>query len=139
MPLVNVVALALEIRPEIAANLRTFVPIEPEPAQPVVDRRGRFLGVARLVRILDAQDERAAVMPREEPVEQRGARAADVQIAGGRWSEANADGEFMRKRFLAQRPQRSQRIFALRDCCVRISFDEQLPVPGGARGDRPAD
>src|SRR5260221_10928301 len=32
--LINVEALALEVRPEVAAGLGTFVPIEPEPAHP---------------------------------------------------------------------------------------------------------
>ncbi len=35
------------------------------------------------VYVLDAKDERALVMPREQPVEQRGARPADMEIAGG--------------------------------------------------------
>ena len=64
---------------------------EPEPAQSIVDRRGRFFGVAGFVGVLDAQDKRAAVMPREEPVEERRARAADVQITGGRRSKADAN------------------------------------------------
>jgi len=33
--------------------------------------------------VLDAQNELAAVMTRKRPREQRGARAADVQVAGG--------------------------------------------------------
>ena len=43
--------------------------------------------------VLDAQDEDAAVPPREEPVEQRRARAADVEIAGGRGCEADSDSQ----------------------------------------------
>ena len=42
------------------------------------------------VGVLDAEDEGAAVAPREEPVEERGARAADVEVAGGRGCEADA-------------------------------------------------
>ena len=71
--------------------MRAFVPIQPEPMQAVVNRRGSFLRVARFVGIFDAQNKCAAVMPREEPVEERRARAADVQIAGRRWSETDAD------------------------------------------------
>ena len=82
-----------ENRAEISADLRAFIPIEPEPAEPVVDRLRRFGRVARLIRILDAQDESAAGVTREEPVEKRGARAADVEKAGGRRRKANADSE----------------------------------------------
>ena len=39
------------------------------------------------VGVFDAQDEDAAVTPRVEPVEQRRAGAADVQVAGGRGGE----------------------------------------------------
>src|SRR2546430_11525365 len=39
----------------------------------------------------DLDDECTSVMPREEPVEDRRARAADVEMAGGRRSEADAD------------------------------------------------
>ena len=44
------------------------------------------------IRVLDAQDELAAVMPGEEPIEESGARAADVQIAGRAGREAGANG-----------------------------------------------
>ena len=42
------------------------------------------------VGVLDAQDEHAAVASGKQPVEERGASAADVEVAGGRRSEANA-------------------------------------------------
>jgi hypothetical protein len=47
--------------------------------------------MARLVRVFNAQDELASVMPRKEPVEKRRSRAADVKIAGRRGGETNAD------------------------------------------------
>ena len=52
---------------------------------------GRF-GGALAVGILDAQQELAAGVACVEPVEQRRARPADVQVAGGRGSEAGDDG-----------------------------------------------
>ena len=74
-----------------AADLRAFVPVETEPAQAVEDAldhlRRRALGVG----VFDAQHEHAAEPPREQPVEEGRAGAADVQVAGGRWSEADAD------------------------------------------------
>ena len=81
--LINRLALALKIRPVRPADLRPLIPIQPEPAHPVIDDLHGFLRVPRLVRILDAQDEFSAGVPREEPVEKGGARAADVQVSSG--------------------------------------------------------
>src|SRR5256885_15105941 len=89
--LVEFGAFALQIRSEISATGRAFVPIKPEPLQPFVDCRHAFFDVPRSISIFDAQHEFAAVMAREEPIEQRGARATDVQKAGGRGGETDAD------------------------------------------------
>src|SRR5690349_15364115 len=73
-----------------AANIRALVPVQAEPAQIAQDRR---VGVGRGaldVGILDAEDERPMMAAGEQPVEQRGARVADVQLTGGAWSEAYA-------------------------------------------------
>ena len=67
---------------------RRLVGVEAEPAQPVEDRVDRTLGRALPVGVLDAQQVAAAMVPGEQPVEQRRPRAADVQITGGRRSEA---------------------------------------------------
>jgi hypothetical protein len=69
----------------------SLVPIEFQPLQTFVNGRGRFLGVARLVRVFDSQNEFATVMPGKEPVEKRRARAADVEVTGRGRGEANAD------------------------------------------------
>ena len=88
-------ALRLEVRRERAADLGPFVPVEAEPAEAVEDRRERRLDVALLIGVVDAQHELAAVAPREQPVEQRRAHAADVQEAGraGREPRARRVGE----------------------------------------------
>src|SRR4051812_4496620 len=91
MPLVNVVAFALEIRAVISAALRTFVPIEPEPAESIVDRLRRRGRVAGLVGVLDPQHQSPAGVMRVKPVEERRPRAADVKITGGRRGETNTD------------------------------------------------
>ena len=91
IPLVDGVALALEIRAEVTADAGAFVPVQTEPFQTVIDDLHSLDGVARLVGVLDPQDELAAGMPGVEPVEQGGARPADVQEAGGRGGEADAD------------------------------------------------
>lgn len=55
------------------------------------NRADRFLGRAFEVGIFDTQDELALVLAREGPVEQRRARAADMQISGRAGGEAGAD------------------------------------------------
>ena len=89
--LVDFRALALKIRAEISADVRAFVPIQPEPAQAFINGRRGFLGVALGVGVLDAQDQRAAVMPAKSQLNKRGARAADMQVTGGRRGKADAD------------------------------------------------
>ena len=58
----------------------------------VEDRLHRRLGRALAIGVLDAQHELAAATARLQPAVQRGARAADVQEAGGTGGEAGADG-----------------------------------------------
>jgi hypothetical protein len=69
-----------------------LIPIEAEPAQTIVDNLDGFGRIPRLICIFDAQDKSAGRVPRVEPVEKRGARAADVKIAGGRRREADPWG-----------------------------------------------
>ena len=81
--------LGLPVRPARTADVGPLVPVEAEPAQIAQDRR---LGLARRaldVGVLDAQDERAARAARQQPVEQRRARVADVELAGGAGCEAD--------------------------------------------------
>ena len=63
---------------------RVAVPVEPEPLHARQDRVDRGLGGAGAVGILDPQQELAAVVAGVEQVEQRGARAAEVEVAGRR-------------------------------------------------------
>src|ERR1019366_5943425 len=67
-----------------------LVPSEIQPAQTIEDGIERSLRIALDVGIVDAQDHRAAVMARVEPVEDERARAADMEKAGGRRREANS-------------------------------------------------
>ncbi len=60
---------------------RAFIPIDAEPVKAVDDALDEFRLVALGVSILDAQDHGATLMASKKPVEQSGARAADVQIA----------------------------------------------------------
>ena len=70
----------LEVRPLVGRHA--------EPVERGDDPVGPLGPVARLVGVLNAQDERAAVLAHEEPVEQRGPRAADVEVPGRRRGEA---------------------------------------------------
>ena len=91
---------------------RTLVVFQPEPGHALQDGVHRLGGGALEVGVLDAQDEGAAVLARIQPGEQRGARAADVQVTGGargksganghgngRWSGMDAYGKENRRRF----------------------------------------
>ena len=71
-----------------------LVRCQPEPVEIVADRLVELRGRALAVGVVDAQDERAAVLPREQAVVQRGADVADVQPAGRRRREAGDDAHF---------------------------------------------
>ncbi len=75
-----------------ARLLGALVPVELHLAQGAQDLGDGLVGRARRVGVFDAQHEVAAALAREEVVVQRGARAAQVQVAGGRRGEADADG-----------------------------------------------
>ncbi len=95
---VEVGPLALPVGTERAAHVRPLVPVEAEPAQDIDDPLLGSFDVAVAVGVLDAEQE-GAVPPlapglpvREQPVEERGAGAADVQEPGRARREADADG-----------------------------------------------
>jgi len=60
-----------------------LVPVESEPAHPVQDGVHRLLGRAGHIRILDAENEFPPLLPGEKPVEQGGAGASHMEVAGG--------------------------------------------------------
>src|ERR1044071_9920794 len=89
---------------------RLAVPIELEKGEAVENRLDGFGRGARAVGVLDAQPEGAADMASVEPVEQRGARIADMEEAGGRRGEAGHNFHWktgIRARFVL-----IQRVFA---------------------------
>src|SRR3972149_2188728 len=69
------------LRLAVAGGRRSLVPVEPEPAQRLDDGGDELLRGARAVRVLDPEDEHAAVAPREEPVEDPGVGAPPVEVA----------------------------------------------------------
>src|SRR3546814_9487436 len=63
---------------------RRLVAAQAQPFQPVEYGGDRLFRGAGPVGILDPQQEPAAMMAREQPVEKRGARPADVKKTSGR-------------------------------------------------------
>ena len=76
----------------LALEHRGLIRGEAEPVEAADDLLHRRLGAALLIGVLDAEQVLPAVMAGEEEVEQRGAGAADVEIAGRGWGETGADG-----------------------------------------------
>ncbi len=68
------------------------VPLEPQPAQRALDLLGGLGHLAAGVGVLDPQQELAAIVAREEPVEERRADVAHVQKSRRAWRHAHADG-----------------------------------------------
>ena len=84
--------LRLVVRRVRAAHLRPLVPVDAQPAEAVENRPQRRRDVAPPVGVVDAQDEPPPVTAREQPVEQRRADAAYVEVAGRARSESGANG-----------------------------------------------
>ena len=84
--------LGRSVRPHRSADLRPLIPVQAEPAQILEDHR---VGVGRRaldVGVFDAKDERAVLPARQQPVEERCADVADVQVPGRARSESDAHG-----------------------------------------------
>src|SRR5207244_12424132 len=75
-----------------ALERRLLVPVEAQPGETVEDDARVLVGGAGPVGVLDAEQELTARVARVQPVEQGGTGAADVEVAGGRGGEADADG-----------------------------------------------
>jgi hypothetical protein len=84
---IDLAALALAIRGERPAYIGTFIPRQADPVKRVEDQ---LLGVGarpRLIGVLDAQHERAALLASEHVIEQRDVRGPDVGVTGRRWCD----------------------------------------------------
>ena len=71
------------------------VPVDPEPAQRVLDLLDRLGDLAARVGVLDPQQALAALLAREQPVEEEGADTADVEEAGRARGHADADARHL--------------------------------------------
>ena len=123
---VEVGPLALPVGTERAADVRPLVPIEAEPAQDIDDPLLGSFDIAVAVGVLDAEQEGAvpSLAPglpvRQQPVEERGAGAADVQQPGRARREPDADGRGVgggvshqgENLFALKRPDTRRRVYA---------------------------
>jgi hypothetical protein len=82
----------LMARARVELELDLAVPVEPEPPERPLDLFDRLLDLAARVRVLDPKEKLAALVAREEPVEERRADAADVEESGRAGCETSADG-----------------------------------------------
>ncbi len=81
--LVNILALGLPVGAVVAAKARPFVRLHTQPFQGVDNVFLRPGHVARLVGVLNAQDESATVLAGQEVIVQSGAYPADMKRTGG--------------------------------------------------------
>src|SRR5688500_1928888 len=90
--------LALAVRAARAANVRSFVPVQTEPAQDIGDPLLGPFDIAIAIGVLDAEEKRAVparaprLPVREQPVEKCGAGATDVEEPGRARRKTNTDG-----------------------------------------------
>jgi hypothetical protein len=85
-------ALTLAIGTVVSAHVGALVPVQAQPAQGIEDRLLRLGGGTRAVRVLDAQEELAAVRTGKAIIEQRHVSGADMGITGGRWGDTGTNG-----------------------------------------------
>ena len=75
-----------------AADTRALIPVETQPMEALEDAHGHVRRGSLGVRVLNAQDESAAVAASVEPVEEGGSGSPHVEVAGRRRCEADARG-----------------------------------------------
>ena len=83
--------LRLDVGAHRAAHVGAFVVIQAALGHGAVDDIGGAFHQTALVGILNAQDERAVIVPGDEPGIQGGAQVAHVHVAGGGGGEPGAD------------------------------------------------
>ena len=84
-------ALRLVIRCMRPADLGPLIPVDAQPPEPVQNRLQRRGHVALGIGVVNPQQELPFVPAGEQPVEQRRAHAADVEVSGGTGREARTD------------------------------------------------
>ena len=74
----------------MATRLRPFIPVQTQPAQ-IIQQLRLIADLAALdIGVFNPQQKISAKTTSKQPVVERGAGVADMQLAGGRWSKADA-------------------------------------------------
>ena len=89
---VDFATLALPIWAMRTTDIRTFVPLDSQPAQGIEDLLLGLTGRTQLIGVFDTQNEFAAVLLGEAVVEQSDVGGANMGVAGRRWRDARANG-----------------------------------------------
>ena len=89
---VDVLALALAVGGMGAALVRALVPVQAQPLEGVDDGGFGLLAAARLIRVLNAQQELAASLACMAEAEKRHIGGAQMRVASGRWGDSGPDG-----------------------------------------------
>jgi hypothetical protein len=79
---IDIESLGLKVWSIVSPHLRPLVPIQPQPAEAIEDACQGILHLACLIGVLNADDEPAAVVPGEEPVEQGGPEIPYMRVSG---------------------------------------------------------
>ena len=88
---VDLLTPALEIGPTAVVLGRPGIPFQPKPTQSIVDRLNRLVRVALVVCVFNSENELPSVALGEEPIEERGTGAADMQVTGRGRGESSAN------------------------------------------------
>ena len=84
------IASAAAVQGKAFGLLVLFVPLQAQPAQSLEDGLDAGLGVALDIGVVQPQHHGSVVVAGIEPIEDKRARAADMQKAGGRRRKSNA-------------------------------------------------
>src|SRR5262249_16999359 len=123
--------LRLPVRTMRTVDVGTLVPVEAQPAQVAGDRGFRLTRRSLGVRVLDPQDEPAALAAREQPVEERGTRIADVQLPGR--TRCEPDSHALRTNAMAWAAIASPRPMASTPSLVfPLMLTRSIPTPSAA-------
>src|SRR5579864_7301232 len=113
---INRQPVGLPIWPKLPADIRPFIPIEPKPLQICDQLAFKACLAAVHVGVFDAEHHRSALLPRKQPVEQSGARIADVKMSSRGGSKTHANfGILSHATMLAEgASHQTDRLFVLR-------------------------
>jgi hypothetical protein len=87
-------SLALDVRPEVSARVRPFIPAQSKPAQVVHDRAAKFGPAPIAIQIFNPKNQSSPGLLSALLRPPKRHRMPKMQITGGRWGDAAAVGIF---------------------------------------------